>query len=83
MQTDITLKMVVGPATELVFKEPQIPISLVTRLYAGSDLPREIYYLAFNFEDRNWAVEQMETILPGSGSRWITDTACKIGRAHV
>ncbi len=76
-KTEITLKMVMGPTSTLTYKEPLIPIELVTRMYAGSVEPIEIFYLAFNYEDRNWAVGQMESILPNSGSRWITDTACR------
>lgn len=76
-KTDITLKMVMGPNSQLVYKDPLIPIDLVTRMYAGNVEPTEIYYLAFNYQDRNWAVDEMERILPNSGSRWITDTACR------
>ena len=74
---DIRLKFVLGPTTQLIYKEPLVPISLVTRLYSGSVQPAEISYLAFNFEDREWAVNQMESILPNSGSRWVTETACR------
>jgi hypothetical protein len=76
-KTEVTLKMVMGPTSKLTYKEPLIPIELITRMYAGYVEPIEIYYLAFNFEDRNWAVDQMENILPNSGSRWITETACR------
>jgi hypothetical protein len=76
-KTDITLKMVMGPNSQLVYKDPLIPIDLVTRMYAGNVEPTEIYYLAFNYQDRNWAVDEMERILPNSGSRWITETACR------
>ena len=76
-KTEITLKMVMGPTSKLTYTEPLIPIELVTRMYAGSVEPIEIYYLAFNYADRNWAVDQMESILPNSGSRWVTDTACR------
>jgi hypothetical protein len=75
-KTDITLKMIMGPTSQLTYKEPLIPIDLVSRMYAGKVEPVEIYYLAFNFNDREWAVNQMETILPNSGSRWVTDIAC-------
>lgn len=69
--------MVMGPNSQLVYKDPLIPIDLVTRMYAGNVEPTEIYYLAFNYQDRNWAVDEMERILPNSGSRWITETACR------
>jgi hypothetical protein len=74
--TDIKLKMVIGPNTQLTYKEPQVPIDLITRLYAGYPVSAEVQFLAFSFEDRAWATNQMESILPNSGSRWITDVAC-------
>ena len=76
-KTDITLKFILGPNSQLTYKEPLIPIDLVSRMYAGKVEPAEIYYLAFNYADREWAVEQMESILPNSGSRWVTDVACR------
>lgn len=76
-KTDITLKMIMGPTSQLTYKEPLIPIDLVSRMYAGNVEPIEIYYLAFNYADREWAVNQMESILPNSGSRWVTDVACR------
>ena len=75
-KADIRLKMVVGPTTELVYKEPLTAINLVTRLFAGDVQPAEVSYLAFNYEDRDWAMNQMESIIPNSGSRWIKDVAC-------
>ena len=76
-KSDFQLKMVVGPTTKLVLKEPIVPINLVTRLYSGYTEPAEINYLAFNYEDREWAVKMMESIIPKSGSGWVTDTACR------
>ena len=75
-KTDISLKFVTGPTSKLTYKEPLTAIDLVSRLYAGYAYESEINYLAFNYEDRNWAVDQMESILPNSGSGWITDVAC-------
>jgi len=76
-KTDITLKVVLGPNTQLTNKEPQKAIDLVTRLYAGYPTSAEVYFLAFNFTDRDWATNQMETILPNVGSPWIANTACQ------
>lgn len=76
-KTDVTLKMVIGPATTLTNKEPMVAIDLVTRLYAGFVQPAEVYFLAFSFEDRDWAVTQMDQILPNAGSQWILQTACR------
>jgi len=75
-KADIKLKMVIGPTTELVYKEPLIAIDLVTRLFAGDVQPTEVSYLAFNYEDRDWATNQMESIIPKSGSGWVKDVAC-------
>ena len=76
-KTEITLKMIIGPNSTLDFKEPINPINLVTRLYSGYVKSLEISLLAFSFEDRDWATNQMESILPNSGSQWIKSNACK------
>ncbi len=76
-RTNISLKMVIGPTTELTYKEPMIPIDLITRMYSGYAKQQEVRYLAFNFADRDWAVNEMETFLPNSGSQWIKFTACR------
>ena len=76
-RAEISLKVILGPTTELVFKEPMVPIDLVSRMYAGSVQAQEISYLAYNYEDRYWAIDQMESILPNSGSQWVTDVACR------
>ena len=75
-KTDITLRVVLGPNTELTYKEPQTAIDLVTKLYSGYPTSAEISYLAFNYQDRDWATNQMESILPNSGSGWVKATAC-------
>jgi hypothetical protein len=75
-KTDISLKFVLGPTTQLTFKDPLYSINLISRLYAGYPISSEISFLAFNYDDRNWAVNQMESIIPNSGSGWITDVAC-------
>lgn len=75
-KTDITLRVVLGPNTQLTYKEPQTAIDLVTKLYSGYPTSAEISYLAFNYQDRDWATNQMESILPNSGSGWVKDVAC-------
>ena len=75
-KTDITLRVVLGPNTQLTYKEPQTAIDLVTKLYSGYPTSTEISYLAFNYQDRDWATNQMESILPNSGSGWVKDVAC-------
>jgi hypothetical protein len=76
-KTDLALNMAIGPNTTLTYKDPKTAIDLVTRLYAGFIQPAEIYFLAFNFQDRDWAVTQMDTIIPTAGSQWIMETACR------
>ena len=76
-KSDVSLTLVLGPNTQLTFKEPEKPMELVTRLYPGFAANSEIYYLAFNFADREWAKNQMESIIPNSGSQWINDIACR------
>lgn len=77
IKADISLKMVVGPATTLINKEPIAAIDLVTRLYSGYVKNAEIYFLAFGFGDRDWAEGQMESLIPNAGSGWIKDFACR------
>ena len=76
-KSQVSLNLVLGPNTQLAYKEPEKPMELITRLYPGFATSAEIYYLAFNFDDREWAKNQMESILPNSGSQWIYETACK------
>jgi hypothetical protein len=76
-KANTSLKMFLGPNSQLTYKEPLVAIDLVTRLYSGYAQDAEINYLAFNFNDRDWAMAQMESIIPNSGSQWIKDVACK------
>ena len=75
-KTDVSLNLVIGPNTQLTNKEPEKAMQLIARLYSGYQTTASINYLAFNFEDREWAKNQMESILPNSGSQWIYDIAC-------
>jgi hypothetical protein len=75
--TNINLKMLLGPTSQLTYKEPIVPINLITRLYSGYVKEIDLHYMAFNFDDRDWAVKQMDSIIDNTDSRWITFTACK------
>lgn len=75
-KTDFNFKLILGPNSELSFKDPSTAFNLVTRLYSGYAKSGDLYLLAFNFEDRDWAVKQMDSIIPNAGSRWIYDVAC-------
>jgi hypothetical protein len=75
--TNINLKMLLGPSSQLTYKEPMVPINLVARLYSGYVKEIDLNYLAFNYDDREWAMKQMDAIIYNTDSRWITYTACK------
>jgi hypothetical protein len=75
--TKINLKLILGPSSQLTYKEPMVPINLVARLYSGYVKEIDLNYLAFNFDDREWAMKQMDAIIYNTDSRWITYTACK------
>jgi len=75
-KTDFNYQLVLGPNSQLTNKDPTSAFNSVTRLYSGYAKPGDVYLLAFNFEDRDWAVKQMESIIPTASSRWIYDVAC-------
>jgi hypothetical protein len=75
-KTDFNYQLVLGPNSQLTNKNPTAAFDLVTRLYSGYAKSGDVYLLAFNFEDRDWAVKQMDSIIPTAGSRWIYDVAC-------
>ena len=75
-KTDLNYKLVLGPNSMLTFKDPTSAFNLVTRLYSGYAKSGDVYLLAFTFEDRDWAVKQMDSIIPSAGSGWIYDVAC-------
>ena len=72
----IPLEILIGSNTKLNNKNPEFAFSQVNKLYAGSILPKNIVLLAFNFQDRDWAVTKMDQIVPNAGSSWIKDVAC-------
>jgi hypothetical protein len=75
-KTDVNFKLVLGPNSVLTNKNPIDAINLVSRLYSGYAKSVDYYLLAFSYEDRDWAVKQMDSIIPTAGSRWIYDVAC-------
>ena len=75
-KTDFNYQLVLGPNSQLTNKNPTAAFDLVTRLFSGYAKSGDVYLLAFNFEDRDWAVKQMDSIIPTAGSRWIYDVAC-------
>ena len=75
--SNISIQMVVGPNTQVTLKDSTVPIKQLTRLFPGYVQPAEIFFIAFNFQDRAWATDQMESLIPNAGSRWVSDMACK------
>lgn len=74
--TSIPLEFLIGVNTKLNNNKPEYAFSQVNKLYAGNILPKKIVFLAFNFQDRDWAVTKMDQIVPNAGSSWIKDVAC-------
>ena len=72
----IPLEILIGVNTKLNNKNPEYAFSQVNKLYAGNTLPKNIVLLAFNFQDRDWAITKMDQIVPNAGSAWIKDVAC-------
>jgi hypothetical protein len=72
----IPLEILLGANTKLNNKNPEFAFSQVNKLYAGNVLPKNIVLLAFNFQDRDWAITKMDQIVPNAGSPWIKDVAC-------
>ena len=70
------LEYLIGANTKLNYKTPEYAISQVNKLFAGSILPKKIIFLAFSFQDRDWAMAQMKQIVPDTESQWIKDIAC-------
>ena len=75
-KTDVNFKLVLGPNSVLTNKNPIDAINLVSRLYSGYAKSVDLYFLAFNYEDRDWAAKQMDSIIPTAVSAWIYDVAC-------
>jgi len=71
-----TFKFLIGPNTTLLNKNPKVAFELVSRLYSIYENPKTFTVLSFNFQDRDWAVAQMDAEVPSAGSQWIYDVAC-------
>ena len=76
INASVPMELIVGTNTKLNYKTPEIAFSQVNKLYAGNELPKKIVYLAFSFQDRDWAMTQMQQIVPDTASQWIKDVAC-------
>ena len=65
-----------GPTTTLAFKNPASAYDLVARLYAGYKSTSTLTVLSFNYDDRDWAEQQMKQLQPKATWQWIKFTAC-------
>ena len=65
-----------GPNTTLAFKNPASVYDLVARLYSGYKSTSTLTVLSFNYDDRDWAEQQMKQLQPKSTWQWIKFTAC-------
>jgi hypothetical protein len=74
--TSIPLEYLLGANAKLNYKTPEYAFSQVNKLFSGSILPKKIVFLAFSFQDRDWAMSQMKQIVPDTESQWIKDVAC-------
>jgi hypothetical protein len=74
--TSIPLEYLIGANAKLNYKTPEFSFSQVNKLFAGSILPKKIVFLAFSFQDRDWAMSQMKQIVPDTENQWIKDVAC-------
>lgn len=72
----VPLEILLGANTKLNNKNPEYAFSQANKLYAGNTLPKNIVLLAFNFQDRDWAITKMDQIVPNAGSSWVKDVAC-------
>jgi len=72
----IPLEYLIGANTKLNYKTPEFSFSQVNKLFAGNILPKKIVFLAFSFQDRDWAMSQMKQIVPDTENQWIKDVAC-------
>jgi hypothetical protein len=74
--SSVPMEMLIGANTQLNYKTPEIAFSKVNKLFAGNILPKKIVFLAFSFQDREWAITQMKQIVPDTESGWVKDVAC-------
>jgi hypothetical protein len=71
------LKLKLGPTTSLTYTTPEIPYDNVWRLYSNFKFSPDPILLAFNFEDRDWAITESERLLPGTiYADWMRNLVC-------
>jgi hypothetical protein len=55
----------VGPTTSLLFKDIQSTISIVSNKFKTTAQPKNLPVFAFNYDDREWAVERLRELVVG------------------
>lgn len=74
--TSIPYEILLGPNSILNNKNPGLAFTQTYKLFSGAILPKRIVFLAFSYQDRDWAITKMDEITPNAGSGWIKDVAC-------
>lgn len=75
-KTAALFKALTGPNTKLAFKTPAYAFDLIFRLYSDYEPPTKMTVLSFNYQDRDWATEQMKVEVPTTPSSFINENAC-------
>lgn len=72
-----TYTLLLGPSSSWTFNDLTRAVGLVHRLYPEVPIPPDLVILGFNYNDRGWATQEMDRVMPSAGSRWISETACR------
>lgn len=72
-----TYTLLLGPSSSLTFNDLARAMGLVRRLFPDAQVPPDLFILGFNYNDRGWATQEMDRVMPSAGSRWISETACR------
>jgi len=75
-KTAAPFKALTGPNTKLAYKTPAYAFDLISRLYSDYETPTKMSVLSFNYQDRDWATEQMKIEVPNTPSIFINENAC-------
>jgi len=75
-KTAAPFKVLTGPNTKLAYKTPAYAFDLISRLYSDYETPTKMSVLSFNYQDRDWATEQMKIEVPNTPSIFINENAC-------
>jgi hypothetical protein len=65
----LSFNLTVGPSTSLVFTDIESTVSIVSNKFKAVSQPKTISVLAFNYDDRDWAVGRLRELVAGE-SDW-------------